>query len=145
MLVIVSVDGCDVCATAVNDTEAGTKAPVAPAGSPDVVRLAVKFPVLLPRFTVTVYVAEWPAGSGVGVWAPRATEPTPPVTRSESVPTELSLPAVVLVAVTEMLYAFGATVSGTVSVRVVFFDGSVAERCKRRRTQMWPQPELRWS
>jgi hypothetical protein len=127
VLVIVSVDGCDVCAAAVNDTEAGTNDPVAPAGSPDVARLAVKFPVLLPRFTVTVYVAEWPAGSGEGVWAPTATDPTPPVTRSESVPTVLSLLAVVLVAVTEMLYALGAMVAGTETVSVALLEGSVPE------------------
>lgn len=111
-----------------NDADAGEKDPVAPAGSPDVARLAVKFPVLLPRSTVTVYVAEWPAGSGEGNCAPTATDPTPPVTRSESVPTVLSLLAVVLVAVTEMPYAFGATVAGAVRVRVVLFDGSVAEK-----------------
>ena len=66
MLVTVSVDCWEVCAAEVNDTDAGENDPVAPAGSPEVARLAVKFPVLLPRFTVTVYVAEWPAGSGVG-------------------------------------------------------------------------------
>jgi hypothetical protein len=58
VLVIVNVDCCDVCAAEVNETEAGENELVAPAGSPEVVRLAVKFPVLLPRFTVTVYVAE---------------------------------------------------------------------------------------
>lgn len=43
-------------------------------------------------------------------------------------PTELSLLAVVLVAVTEIAYAFGATVAGAVSVSVVLFEGSVAEK-----------------
>src|SRR5947209_12488268 len=60
VLVIVSVDVWDVCPAAVKDTDAGENDPVAPAGSPDVARFAVKFPVLLPRFAVRVYVAEWP-------------------------------------------------------------------------------------
>ena len=54
MLVIVSVDVWDVCADDVKETEVGEKVPVAPAGSPDAASDAVKFPVLLPRFTVTV-------------------------------------------------------------------------------------------
>src|SRR6478752_1559094 len=54
VLVIVSVEVCEVCAAVVNDMDAGENDPVAPAGSPDDARFAVKFPVLLPRFTVTV-------------------------------------------------------------------------------------------
>ena len=125
---MVSVDVCDVCAAVVNETEAGVKAPEAPAGSPDVARVAEKFPVLLPRFTVTAYVAEKPAGRGEGACAPAVTDATPPVTRSESVPVLLSPEVVVLVAVTETPYVFGAVVAGAVTVSVALFDGSVAEK-----------------